>query len=136
MNTTPYLVWQKEYETGIDIVDEQHRGLFSLINTFFYHKSDASGNINRFLVPTAEMLKAYTQLHYLTLERLLRNAQYPDIEKIVEYHNEILHNIKMMDARCRADRDADGWLSFLKDYWQKRTSTPNAAYIAYLRKHS
>mgnify|MGYP002597985030 CR=1 FL=1 len=63
MNRPLYIVWSDAFDTGVAIIDEQHRGLVSLINTFFYHKGDAEKDIDRFLVPTAEMFKSCNAPH-------------------------------------------------------------------------
>jgi hemerythrin-like metal-binding protein len=136
-SNTPYIVWSPRFLTGIDLIDEQHRGLVSLINTFFYHKADADADLDRFLVPTAQMLKAYTKLHYMTLERIMRETGYPEegIAKEATKHREILQMIEENDARCRAARDADGFLRFLKTYWQERDCVVKTSYIAFIRNY-
>jgi hemerythrin-like metal-binding protein len=133
MYETPYLIWSDKFETGIDIIDEQHRGLVSLINTFFYHKADANQDINRFLIPTAEMLKAYTKLHFMTLERLMTETDYPEIKKEALEHRKMMEQINDIDAKCRANRDSDGLLRFLKSYWQERNCNNDAGCIAHIR---
>ena len=128
-----YIVWSKKMDTGIKIVDEQHRGLVSLINTFFFHKADADRDVDRFLVPTAEMLKAYTRLHFLTLERLMRETGYPELEHETRLHEEMMATIRSVEAKYRASRDADGFLRFLKDYWNEHSCKAETGYIAYIK---
>lgn len=136
MNRPLYIVWSDAFDTGVAIIDEQHRGLVSLINTFFYHKGDAEKDIDRFLVPTAEMFKSYAQLHFLTLSRLMRETEYPEYEVEIRRNEEIMSIIRSVDMRCRARRDADGFLRFLKTYWTRVACKNNSNFIAYLKSQN
>jgi len=130
-----FVVWQDEFATGIPIVDEQLRGLVSLINTFFFHRADAKGDISRFLVPTAEMFKSYAQLNFLTMERLLREAGYPELDEYRKKHRDVICRIRVMDARYRRERNADGFLDLLKNYWVKSIQSEKKPYMTWLLAH-
>lgn len=127
-----FIVWAKDYETGIPILDEQRRGLVSLINSFFFHRGDVSGNINSILVPTAEMFKSYVQINFATVEKLMRDSGYPDIEKYQQLHEETLAHIVAMDHKYRRYRDAQGLLDFLKEYWLRGLQEDCHGYLPYL----
>ena len=38
MNNNVFIVWKNSNDCGINIIDEQHRGIVSTINTLFYFK--------------------------------------------------------------------------------------------------
>ncbi len=130
-----YIVWRDEYDTGIPVLDEQMRGLVSLINSFYFHRADASREIERVLVPTAEMFKSYVQINFFTLEQLMDQAGYPELEKYRELHRVILRSIAKKDAIYRAQRDVDGLLIFLKKYWLATVRANTAHYLDYLREY-
>ena len=127
-----FIVWKDEFATGVPIIDEQLRGLVSLINTFFFHRADAKGDISRFLVPTAEMFKSYAQLNFLTVERLLRETRYPNLEECRKKHREVIRRIRIMDARYRRERDADAFLDLLKNYWIKSIQSEKEPYMSHI----
>lgn len=68
--TIEAFVWDNKYNTGVDVVDEQHRKLVELINRL--------GSINAHLSSTAELgeilteLANYTVYHFNTEERLMK----------------------------------------------------------------
>ena len=130
-----YIIWSDKYATGIPILDEQYRGLVSLINSFFYHRADADKDIERVLVPTAEMFKGYARINFYTVEKLMIEADYPDVEKYGEKHREIMENILRVDRMCRAERDAQQFLDFLKEYWVRSVEELSAEYIGYLQEY-
>jgi len=127
-----FIVWQDDYATGIPIIDEQLRGLVSLINTFFFHRADAKGDISRFLVPAAEMFKSYARLNFLTIEKLLQEAGYPELDKYRQEHQEIINHIVVMDAKYRRERDVDGMLDLLKNYWIGSIQNDKQSYMPFL----
>ena len=130
-----FIIWSDKYATGIPVLDEQYRGLVSLINCFFYHRGDACKDIERILVPTAEMFKGYVRLNFYTVEKLMAESGYPDMEKYVAKHCEILETILRMDRVCRARRDAQQLLDFLKEYWLNSVQQLSSEYIEYLRAY-
>lgn len=130
-----FIVWSKEYETGIDILDEQYRGLVGLINSFFFHSDDAFGDIEKILIPTAEMFKSYAKINFLTVEKLMADSCYPDLEKYQTIHQEVLRNIDVMDRKCRSNRDAQGLLDYLKEYWIQTVQHNEIEYLDHLLKY-
>ena len=127
-----FIVWSDSYKTGISILDEQFRGLTSLINSFFFHKADATGDIERVLVPTMEMFKSYVKINFVTIEKMMDTSAYPETKKYKEVHQEILDNIIAFDKKCREERDADKILKYLKDYWLETIRQNSAQYVPYL----
>lgn len=129
-----FIVWTKQYETGIPILDEQRRGLVSLINSFFFHRRDANGDIDAVLVPTAEMFKSYARINFATIEALMRDCEYPELERYRMAHEEILAHIAVMDLKYRRHRDAEGLLDFLKEYWLQNLQSGCNSYLPYLQE--
>ncbi len=129
-----FIVWSHELETGIPILDEQYRGLVSIINSFYYHRSDVNTDIERILVPTAEMFKGYVKINFYTIEKLLAQASYPDLQKYVDFHLAVLKKIAIVDKKYRDARDADGMLNFLKKYWLKFVKDDEFMVIHYLKQ--
>ncbi len=128
-----FIVWSDKYATGIPILDEQLRGLVSLVNCFYFHRADADKDIECVLVPTAEMFKSYARLHFYTVEKLMALSGYPDVEKYAKRHRTIMDSILRMDMICRSKRDAQQLLDFLKDYWLSSVRELSSEYIEYLR---
>ena len=128
-----FIVWSDKYATGIPILDEQLRGLVSLVNCFYFHRADADKDIELVLVPTAEMFKSYARLHFYTIEKLMVLSEYPEMEKYVKRHRAVMGSILRMDLICRGKRDAQQLLDFLKDYWLSAVRELSAEYIEHLR---
>lgn len=127
-----FIVWNPKYETGITILDEQHRGLVSLINSFFFHRDERDDDIYKVLVPTAEMFKSYVKINFTTIQKLMKLSGYPGLRNYQLIHEEIINNINIMDAKYRKNRDAQGFLQYLKEYWLETINNHDNDYIEYI----
>lgn len=129
-----FIIWKPENETGLSILDEQNRGLVSIINTFFFHRDEVSQDIHRVLVPTMEMFKSYARLHFLTIEKLMEETNYPDIKKYRKIHEETLSNILISESRYRKLKDGEGMLQYLKKHLYEELENKKD-YVEYLTIH-
>ncbi|MEY3223791.1 MAG: hypothetical protein RLZZ203_2647 [Cyanobacteriota bacterium] len=68
--------WRPEYETGNDIIDEQHKSLFSTINAL--NSAMLEGQGEALLEKTLDSLKDYTTVHFDTEEKFMLDHKYPD----------------------------------------------------------
>lgn len=130
-----FIVWSEDFNTGISIIDEQHRGLVSLINSFFFHRADRDKDILLILVPTMEMFKSYAKINFLTLKKMMRESNYLELEKYEEIHRKMLHNIEVVDRKTRMRRDVDGLLDYLRSYWLDHVKGKSHDYIELFRKY-
>ncbi|MDL2314523.1 hypothetical protein LJC36_06035 [Desulfovibrio sp. OttesenSCG-928-C14] len=128
-----FIRWTKENETGIPVIDEQHRALAGIINSFFHFRDDP--DIERVLVPTAEAMKDFGVIHFGTEEKLMLESGYPGYEEHSREHLLIKEEIWMEERACRNAGDAMGFLLFLKKYWTKHLEGYDREYIPHLRKY-
>ncbi len=67
--------WRPEYETGDEVIDEQHQSLFSIINSLNNAMLEGQGEI--LVKKTLESLKDYTTVHFDTEEEFMLRHNYP-----------------------------------------------------------
>jgi hemerythrin len=53
-----YISWNRDYDLGIPIIDEQHRAIVATINTYHYFIS--SGEARLAFIPSLITLEQYT----------------------------------------------------------------------------
>lgn len=126
-----FINWDEIHQTGLAIIDEQHRGLVSLINSFFFHKNDPF--IERILAPTALMTINLAKIHFLTEQQLMEEAEYPDLEAHITEHERIFRDLIAVEKKSRAALDADGFLDFLKVWWLEHVNVYDRRYIPHLK---
>lgn len=71
----PHIEWLKKYETTIDIIDEQHKGLVDLINNLRIANEENRGK--EILRETIFKLVEYTKIHFNDEEKHMQKNYYP-----------------------------------------------------------
>ncbi len=107
--------WQSDFNTGIKIIDEQHRGVISSINTLFFFKQE--GQPLDVLKPALLTLDQTTRNHFMTEENILLHSQYPKFKEHVKLHREM---ISIMEEKASEEECCDNpeyLFSFLKEWW-------------------
>ncbi|MBU1100258.1 MAG: bacteriohemerythrin [Bacteroidetes bacterium] len=85
------IVWKTEYEVGIELIDEQHKKLVQIANTFL--KARADGLQQDVLKNTLVSLIDYTKYHFKDEEELLKKNYYPELVSHSKLHEELIEQI-------------------------------------------
>lgn len=115
-------IFSDEYLTGIEIIDNEHRQLFSLVNEvyalvndeFIFDKYD---EIMRILTE----LKNYTEMHFQDEEEYMEQIKYPELEAQRRAHNafiEKLVNINFEELE-NLDNNQQEYLQDILDFLAK-----------------
>lgn len=85
------IVWDFKYETGIDIIDFQHRVLVERTNDLIdlLNKNEAEDH----LLPLLIFLEDYTHYHFSTEEQFFDSFDYLDKKKHYNEHDEFKRKI-------------------------------------------
>jgi hemerythrin len=110
-----FIVWKPEYDLGIPIIDEQHRGIVTTINSLFYAMQNKHGE--NMLKPVIIMVTEYTRIHFEIEENFLRKCGFTDFEKHTEWHNELRQALSNVGKESLWEHDPQKFLEFLKDWW-------------------
>ena len=125
-----YITWTKEYELGIPIIDEQHRGVVTAINTLFYYMQ--YGRALEVLNPTLRVLDEYRLLHFETEEEIMKQYHYPDFDTHLLLHRQYDKNMDYIMRESIALSDPQVVLSFLKKWWLSHINNEDRKYSAYI----
>jgi hemerythrin-like metal-binding protein len=125
-----FIVWKPEYNLGIQIIDEQHRGIVSIINSLHFGMRNNYGK--DILAPIIEMMHDYTRIHFQIEEGFLEKIDFPSVEKHRELHSAL--SVKLIDAgRGNAmGRDPHQFMDFLKNWWIDHICREDLAYRDYV----
>lgn len=129
------VTWSARYETGIDIIDEQHRELFRRIDMLTLSLYEGEGKIE--LKNLLEYLETYVTEHFKTEKVLLSQRGYPDLEKHLEQHREFISSFAEI-RREYAERGPDSYLAIrvekqVKGWWQTHVLETDMRYVPYVR---
>ncbi len=127
----PLIVWKEAYQTGIDIIDEQHKELVSTINSLY--SSLTMSNKSSALKPAAEMVMEYTKIHFSTEIEMMKKSAYPLLQEHHVQHEQLIINAgRSLHACLKEDGDPTDFLHFLKDWFIVHIAREDKAYSAHL----
>lgn len=92
-------LWKKEFELGINSIDEQHKKLLDIgnrINDLLIHHEEGDDNFSE-IYTVIEELKEYTVYHFDTEEELFVKYKYPDYDKHKKEHDAFIEYIESVD---------------------------------------
>jgi hemerythrin-like metal-binding protein len=127
------IVWNESFLTGIDIIDEQHRGIVSIINSLHFSQALPEAS---FLEPTAEMIMGYTKIHFSTEIMLLKEAAYPGLREQERRHEQLIAEAdRLLQACLKEGGDPGAFMDFLKEWWQVHIIHEDMAFSGFMREY-
>ena len=134
MHEPLFVKWNESNDTGIALIDEQHRGIVSIINTFFYLTSHGKSN-HMLYSCISDTLKNYSRVHFITEEGFLEAAGYKDIEGHKKLHRRLAIEIEQVEYQGIRNNDARPLLDFLKKWWLEHINDEDRLYVPYLNAY-
>ncbi len=132
MKNILYIVWNERNELGIPIIDEQHRGIVSTINSFHYFIQEKQG-IDA-LKPTMNILEQYTRIHFKTEEAFLKEAGYTGIEVHISLHEGLMKRTREIAREATLYREPEIALKFLKEWWLGHINKEDKQYAPHVKR--
>ncbi|MCL1939666.1 MAG: bacteriohemerythrin [Desulfovibrionaceae bacterium] len=134
MSHSLLISWGPENEIGIPIIDEQHRGIVTLINSFGF--SIQHGQQTEFYLNTIfSMMDGYTKLHFATEEEFLRLAGYAELESHKGLHAALIKKSFAIASESMRLRDPEIYLQFLKEWWMTHINHCDRLYAPTMKKY-
>ena len=127
-----FIVWKPEYNLGIHVVDEQHRGIVTIINSLYYGMQNK--HADHLLMPVYEMVHEYTRIHFEIEEDFLKKCGYPKLEEHKKLHNELITKLAKVGRESLHLHDSNEFLNFLKEWWIDHICDKDREFLNYLEK--
>lgn len=129
-----YIKWHSSMDTGIELIDTDHKKLISLINQLqnaTQYKVD-----NHIIDQIMDDLINYTQYHFEREEFLMRTNLYPEYENHKKLHDEMIIKISDCMEKYKSDPDntIDDALDYLKNWLINHIKGDDRKYIPYFKK--
>lgn len=123
--------WTKALETGHEIIDHQHQGLFECLAEL---ETATAEQRTLLAVYSITRLKHYVREHFETEEAVMKQCRYPKLkEHIVEHQT---FRTKMLDLQSKAivmDVSME-MVGFLSDWLVNHIAKSDLEYVRFLRK--
>ena len=132
--------WHPELETGIELIDQQHKQIVQNCNTFFIRYKCRQGAAA--IQDCLDFLQQYIQYHFQTEEAFQVECRYPGYRLHQALHKDLATRVKFFSVQLAdtgyAEEVADGFYSFLIQWLQKHLMEEDrkfaACYRGYLEK--
>ncbi len=84
--------WSSDLETGIKSIDEQHKKLFSIANSFYNAMKEGKGR--EVIKDIVRELLDYSKYHFQTEESYFKKYDYPEFEEHKKEHDFFVNKVK------------------------------------------
>ena len=138
LNRPLFIKWDERSETGVPLIDVQHKGIVSIINTFYYMMGR---KVNNYMLYSciSDTLKNYSNIHFITEETFLVECQYDDIDQHKTLHRKLAVEIDLIEREGIKTNDPRPLLEFLKKWWLEHINEQDMQYaqkITFPRRNS
>lgn len=109
-----YIVWSSELDTGIDVIDEQHKRIVEYINDLY----DAHTAGNRSAVASViDNVMDYTMSHFSFEETMMEDAGYGFLHAHQRVHQMFITRVTAVKARFDAGENVEAELHNMLARW-------------------
>ena len=110
----PHLKWSRELDTGVEIIDEQHKRIVQYINELY----DAENAEDEQKVgEVIDELVDYTISHFSFEESLMEQANYPFLSPHKKVHGLFINRVSKFVERYNSGEDVAGELISMLQKW-------------------
>jgi len=126
--------WKESYTVGVGELDDDHKRLIELINRFQtaykYHTGE------EFELQALNELVDYTRYHFEREEKMMEEADYPDLEEHKEKHRSMIAKVgRFQKEYQQSGHEAlDGVASFLSEWLIDHINGTDKKYTPFFRK--
>jgi hemerythrin len=132
----PLIVWNETMSVGVKDLDEQHKKLVDILNEL--HESIAAEQSKEVLGKIIEKLIEYTRVHLGYEERILFQAEYPELSEHGRQHDEMIATALAAQAKVRWGASPGlslEILEFLQNWLINHIQGSDKLYTAHLHAH-
>jgi hemerythrin-like metal-binding protein len=127
------IVWQEEYNIGIEVMDYHHKTLLDLINGL-YNELEKSAHNPLTITDLVEKLIDYTRYHFATEENLIQQFGYPETEAHHRYHDNFVAKIESAANRLANQSELEGYelVGYLTNWLLEHIMKQDKKYAAHI----
>jgi hemerythrin len=125
------LQWSEEFSVGIPEIDEQHKTLFTLVNTLYVAILDHKGTAA--CTEVLDELVDYTRVHFGLEQSLMHIGKYPEYENHCALHRELVDEVVALQDKIRSGKASISFelLHFLRTWLIKHILGEDKKYAAF-----
>jgi len=134
MNGTTFIVWSEKYDTGIELIDKQHRELVGLINQLYNACLRQGTEVDATFREAMRRMVEYVRFHFSTEMELFEKIGYPNHAEHKKQHDELIQIIlkAAQDYEKGSTLVPNKFVRTLKDWVLSHIAVYDKAYAEYI----
>lgn len=127
--------WSSRYETGIGIIDTQHKALFEAVNKLA--DSFKAGTSKAQVKDSLDFLVKYTVEHFQTEEKYMRDMDYPKLTSHMAEHAQLILKAKDLQDKLAEGKSMTMDVTiFLADWLKHHINDVDMDYVAFTKEQN
>jgi hemerythrin len=133
-DNTDMVVWNEKYATGIELIDSQHKELFSLTNELFRACMSDNETLKSVFIETMGRMVEYVRFHFGAEQQMLQRINYPDYQEHKKQHDKLVRDIlDAVKAHNNGDRlVANQFVRTMRDWILGHIAHTDRLYASYI----
>jgi hemerythrin-like metal-binding protein len=127
--------WSSRFETGIGLIDAQHKALFETMNKLADAYRDGAAKAQA--EESLDFLVRYTSEHFQAEEKCMREMGYPDLDTHVALHAALMDKAHAMQASHAQGHPTTMEVTiFLADWLKHHINAVDMEYVEFAREQA
>lgn len=125
--------WDESYNIGVEVIDNQHKGLFEILNELNEIRKEK--DINKLRI-TLNKLKDYAKVHFADEEKIMKSVEYPNLLSHLGEHSYFVDQVKKMEKELEDENVyiTLSMLVFLKEWLTNHILKKDRELLPYIQK--
>ncbi len=85
------LLWTKNLEVGVDLIDSQHKNWFEKADQLF--EAGKNGKSKEYIIQMFDFLDEYTKTHFRDEEKYMQRINYPELPQQKQMHTDFIKKL-------------------------------------------
>ncbi len=129
--------WNKELETGNELIDEQHMQLIIAVNKLLIVRKNRPTKNGESVEDCIQYLEQYIKFHFQAEEAFQVECNYPDYRKHQAQHEHLSTQLRFLIVRLEAadydDDEVNTFYAFVCDWVRKHIMEEDMRFARYYR---
>ena len=131
-----HIIWHDSYSVGIQIIDEQHKGLVNFTNDLFSHVTGNEEEERIYFSGIIEQALDYVKNHFVTEEVCMIATNFPGYSEHKKTHDEFTFNVikTMNEFKTSKLLVLEKFANFLREWILSHIAVMDKQYFVYFKK--
>ena len=134
-DSAQHVKWSTSYSTGIQLIDDQHKGLIHFVNELMNHVKESQEEDRDYFLGVINEVVKYSKNHFFTEEKYMLATRFPGYDEHKKTHDEFVEKVNkvVMDFDAGEKMELKDIVCFLKDWVLVHVAGQDKLYAQYFR---